>query len=221
MGLVVLTLTLAIQAAEPPPIIVVGRAWAPFISPMGEPFRAQSADDDTLANWFRQADRDGDTTLTTAEIDADALRFFATLDSDGNELILPEEMIAYEWEVAPEIQVNSRWRDPRGTPKPKTRPTKVSWYEPDGPQGAARYALLNMPQPVAQADTNFDRAVTVDEFKSAAAYRFQLLDRNSDKHLDLAELRTLLPAPRNAQKRHKVDKDARDTRVATPVPLGR
>lgn len=221
MGPIVLTIALAIQAVDPRPIIVVGRGWAPFISPMGEPFRAQSAEDDTFANWFRQADRDGDSTLTAAEMDADALRFFAALDSDGNKTILPEEIVAYEWEVAPEIQVNSRWRDPRGTPKPEKKPARTSWYDPDGRQGAARYALLNMPQPVAQADTNFDRAVTVDEFRSAAAYRFQLLDRNSDKNLALAELRTLLPPPRSARKRQKIDKNARDTRVGTPVPIGR
>ena len=34
------------------PITVTGHAWAPFISPMGEPFRAHSPTDDTLADWF-------------------------------------------------------------------------------------------------------------------------------------------------------------------------
>ncbi len=67
MDLIVLTLALAIQATAPEPIIVVGRAWAPFISPMGEPFRAQSAEDDTLVKlvpaggpgWRRRPRRGG------------------------------------------------------------------------------------------------------------------------------------------------------------------
>ena len=221
MDLIVLTLALAIQATAPEPIIVVGRGWAPFISPMGEPFRAQSAEDDTLVSWFRQADRDGDAALGAAEMDADALRFFATLDSDGNRQILPEEILAYEGEVAPEVQVNSRWRDPLGTPKPKNKPTRTNWYEPDGLQGAARYGLLNMPQPVVAADTNFDRAVTTDEFRRAAAQRFHLLDSNGDGNLHLPELQTLLPPPRKGYKRRKINKHTRDTRIANPVPVSR
>lgn len=221
MDFIVLTLMLAIQATEPEPITVVGRNWAPFISPMGEPFRAQSAEDDTLANWFRQADRNGDSALGAAEMDADAVRFFGTLDNDGNKLILPEEIVAYESEVAPEIQVNSRWRDARGAPVRKKKAARPSGYDPYALQGAARYALLEIPQPVAAADTNFDRAVTVDEFKLAAAQRFQLLDRNGDRQLDLAELRILLPLPRHLQKHKRFTKEPRDTRIANPVPVSR
>ncbi|MEA3080860.1 MAG: hypothetical protein QOD54_528, partial [Sphingomonadales bacterium] len=53
------------------PINVVGHAWAPFISPMGEPFRPRSANDDTLARWFNQADRNRDGQLTADEMRAD------------------------------------------------------------------------------------------------------------------------------------------------------
>ena len=49
---------------------------------MGEPFRAHSASDDTLANWFYQADRNRDGVLTPDEMQADAERFFAKLDTD-------------------------------------------------------------------------------------------------------------------------------------------
>ena len=221
MFLTFLTLALALQAGEPEPVVVTGRAWAPFISPMGEPFRSRSAEDDTMARWFQQTDQNGDSVLAEAEMGADALRFFKTLDADGNGLVLPEEMVAYEWEVAPEVQVNSRWRDARGTSAAEKRAGRRSGYEPDGLQGAARYALLNMPQPVAAADSNFDRAVTVGEFKVAAAQRFQLLDTNSDSRLDLAELRTLLPLPRHLQKRRKTDPKAPDARIANPVPVAR
>ena len=221
MFLTVLTLALALQAGEPEPVVVTGRAWAPFISPMGEPFRSRSAEDDTMARWFQQSDQNGDSVLAEAEMGADALRFFKTLDADENGLVLPEEMVAYEWEVAPEVQVNSRWRDVRGTSAAEKRAGRRSGYDPDGLQGAARYALLNMPQPVAAADSNFDRAVTVGEFKVATAQRFQLLDTNSDSRLDLAELRTLLPLPRHLQKRRKTDPKAPDARIANPVPVAR
>ena len=41
-------LALAAQADDEPPITVLGLPWAPFISPMGEPFRARSSGDDPL-----------------------------------------------------------------------------------------------------------------------------------------------------------------------------
>ena len=70
--------------------------------------------DDALDRWFRQADRNQDNVLTADEMQADAARFFAKLDTDGNGDIDPEEVINYEWEVAPEIQVNARLRRPGG-----------------------------------------------------------------------------------------------------------
>ena len=66
--------------------------------------------DDTLARWFRQADRNRDGMLTVDEMQADADRFFATLDADHNGEIEPEELIHYEWEIAPDIQVMSKRR---------------------------------------------------------------------------------------------------------------
>ena len=70
-----------LQQADPP-ITVTAYRWAPFISPMGEPFRARSRSDDTLALWFMQADRNRDAVLTPEEMEADADRFFARLDGD-------------------------------------------------------------------------------------------------------------------------------------------
>jgi hypothetical protein len=212
-----LLLGLAAQASDPEPVVVVGSGWAPFISPMGEPFRSRAAGDDTLSRWFNGADANGDGKLSQAELVADASRFFATLDEDHNLEILPDELIAYEWQRAPEIQVNSRWRDPRGEGKSiKGRDPRNS-YDPRGLQGAARYSLLNIPQPVAAADTDFNRAVTMDEFRQAAALRFGLLDKNGDQALDLAELRAQLPPTRKDQRRAKVDEP--DARIGTPVRL--
>ena len=65
MSLPLLILAAACAGRSPStPINVTGHAWAPFISPMGEPFRARTATDDTLADWFYQADRNHDGYLT-------------------------------------------------------------------------------------------------------------------------------------------------------------
>ncbi len=70
---------------------------------MGEPFRASGRDDDTLADWFRQADRNHDGQLTLEEMQADADRFFALLDVNHDGEIDPDEITRYETVVAPEI----------------------------------------------------------------------------------------------------------------------
>jgi Ca2+-binding EF-hand superfamily protein len=65
---------------------------------------------------------------------------------------------------------------------------------PTGPEGAARFGLLNIPEPVAAADTNLNRGVSTDEFRQAAISRFQLLDTNHDGRLTVAELEALRPS---------------------------
>lgn len=228
-----------LAAAAEAPIVVTGHFWAPFISPMGEPFRAHAPGDDTLAKWFRRADRNGDGMLTAGEMQADAELFFATLDTDHDGEIDPDELTRYEWEIAPDIQVMARTRpapgqtgstaqqdrrDPGkdveefadfGSDKPRRASGKDY-----GLQGAARYSLLNMPEPVAAADTNFDRKVTLEEFKLAAIVRFQLLDGGHRGSLTLAQLEALLPPQRMAGQNPKKRKDAPDSRIGNPLPPG-
>jgi hypothetical protein len=84
-----------------------------------------------------------------------------------------------------------------------------------GPQGAARYALLNMPEPVAAADSNFDRTISLREFRLAAIARFQLLDTGHTGRLSLAMLQALLPKPGKMQKYRE---DEPDARVGNPLP---
>src|ERR1043165_1541488 len=160
-----LILQLLAAGAAPPskdPIVVKGHAWAPFISPMGEPFRARTANDDTLARWFAQADRNHDGALTPDELIADGDRFFATLDTSHDGQIDPDELVQYEWEIAPDIQLMSRTRPPPGqAAKPSKRRSNrreefreeadLHVSAPGGLQGAARYGLLNLPEPVAAA----------------------------------------------------------------------
>ena len=227
------------------PITVTGHQWAPFISPMGEPFRARTAADDTLANWFLQADRNRDGRLTPDEMVADAERFFATLDTDHDGQIDPDELAQYEYEIAPDVQVMSRIKRPPGSPAPLARPksadeTIVTLSEKQerlhrrqreaeqeaslgfggSLQGAARYALLDIPEPVAAADIDFNRAITLAEFRAAAISRFELLDRAHQNTLTLVQLEALRPALPAAGRGAKRDKGGPDRRIGNSLPPG-
>jgi hypothetical protein len=233
-------LFLAVAAAPPPtptpdrrPITVTGHAWAPFISPMGEPFRARSPVDDTLANWFRQADRNHDGVLTADELQADADRFFTELDTNRDGEIDPEELVSYEWEVAPDIQLMSKTKRLPGDPavrKPRTDDDPLeaatrlgtshdNGTEPGGLQGAARYALLNIPEPVASADVDFNRGVSAGEFRAAAVRRFQMLDEQHSGQLTLSQLE-ILRAAKLADHRSRPRRNDPDRRVGNSLPAG-
>ena len=224
------------EVASSTPITVVGHAWAPFISPMGEPFRARTRSDDTLALWFNQADRNRDGVLAPDEMRADADRFFAKLDSNHDGQIDPDELVHYEWELAPEIQVNSRSRPNPGEASAKTQKGKVDRghrreNDPDEEgarlirgrldgrlEGGARYSLLNIPEPVAAADTDFNRAITAGEFRQAAVNRFQILDGKRQGQLTFQDVNALRNAAQS--RRPKRGKDAVDTRYGVPLPPG-
>jgi hypothetical protein len=223
-----------LAVAENPPITVKAYPWAPFISPMGEPFRPPSTGEAPIARWFVQADRNRDGMLTADEMQADADRFFARLDSNQDGQIDPDERRTYETEIAPEIQVNSDWRRPRGQTVTEARPNQDrvagdgGWrqsrdrhdgYQINGLQGAARYGILNIPQPVASADADFNRAISLVEFRQAASNRFNLLDGNKQGRIALPELEARLPI-RPKGKRAKPRKDQPDTRIGLPLPEG-
>ena len=232
-ALMVPLLMMAAVAAEDPPIIVKAYPWAPFMSPMGEPFRPPSSGEAPIERWFVRADRNQDGTLTADEMQADADRFFARLDSNHDGQIDPQEISAYEHEIAPDVQVNSQWKRPRGeiAAKPEPERDRPAWdgsrkredrydgYRSDGLQGAARYGLLNIPQPVASADADFNRLITLTEFRQAASYRFKLLDSHGQGRITLAELETRLPT-RPKGKHAKPRKNAVDPRIGLPLPGG-
>jgi Ca2+-binding EF-hand superfamily protein len=230
-------LAAAAQATESPPplvqkpIVVTGRGGVPFISPMGEPIRARTPNEDTLARWFSQVDSNHDGYLTPNELVADAERYFAILDTNHDGQINPDELVHYEWTIAPEIQVNSRLRRARapGEPAPKadadldderdrSRQKRDRDRNADsGPQGAARYALLNMPEPVAAADSDFNRAISLQEFRQAALDRFQLLDTKHEGRLTLQGLEALKPVFTGKVPKRR---DEVDTRIGQPLPPG-
>ncbi len=187
----VLALLAALQEAPPPaplpaqPSIVVtgvpgcGPPFARvYIAPMGQPFRTDGQSDPMLA-WFTQADADHDGRLTLAELQADADRFFTTLDRDRSGEIDPEEMASYENQVAPEIKLYQRGQDKRARTGKQRREAKVAARQRadyEAPYGAGIYASLNIPEPVVSADLDLNRGVSRAELAEVAARRFPLLD---------------------------------------------
>jgi hypothetical protein len=67
-------------------------------------------------------------------------------------------------------------------------------------EGASRYALINEPEPVANADANLDSKVTMEEWRAATLRRFQTLDRAKTGRLTLDGLRGKAAPQRPAQK---------------------
>ncbi|MEO7634284.1 MAG: EF-hand domain-containing protein [Sphingomicrobium sp.] len=225
----------ALLAAPESNIVVTGRQVPPFVSPMGEPFRGRVGGKDAFVAWFRQADRNRDDTLTIDEFEADADRFFARLDLNRDSQIDPDELVHYEWEIAPEIQVNSRLKRPGAgitrddslsldryeKQQRRRRTEREAAYDPDGLQGASRYALLDIPQPVAAADADLNRATSALEFRQAAAVRFGLLDAQHRGRLTFGELEAKLPRLPKPGKLPRRTADQPDTRVGVPLPPGR
>jgi hypothetical protein len=156
-----------------------------FLSPMGEPFRAEPNDPYPSAQWFAQADANHDGKLTRSEMLADADRFFLRLDSNHDGEITPTENRVYEDEIAPEIRSQvGREADPLDF----GRPVKRNKYAPIMPEGAGRWSSLPIPQPVISADADMNRGVSRAEFRAAANERFDRLDVTRQGFLTLATM---------------------------------
>lgn len=203
MALSTLFILLAAASSQPaalaPTPPAPTRRWGrQFISPMGEPFR-DDARGDALAVWFDQADRNHDGYLTVEEMQADADRFFATLDTNHDGEIDPDEMTRYETVIAPQVYGGppvelagqpSDVEDPAGRPRGHNRRRESPMHE-----GASQFGLLDLPEPVAAADADFNRGVSQAEFRQAALQRFAALDLDHKGRLTLAGLELIRPAP--------------------------
>jgi EF hand len=217
------------------------RPMPPFISPAGKPYRSGDEEPYAKDQWFHAVDADGDSALTAVEFRGEAEMFFDELDTDRDGRIGPAEMVNYEKVVAPEVQVG--FGPPTGMdsmPRQGMRPPGGMGPPPGGgfpdggpppsmgkggpsnamkkkmakmPQGAARFAILGMPQPVAAADVNMNGSVTLEEMQSAAVERFGWLDDlgNKDGKLTWDELPEA-PAEdlMNLNKRNKKKKKDKD-----------
>lgn len=64
-----------------------------------------------------------------------------------------------------------------------------------GREGAARYSLINEPEPVANADENVDGRVTLEEWRHATLRRFKVLDKAKTGRLTLEALQGKAPPP--------------------------
>ncbi|HMI18605.1 MAG TPA: EF-hand domain-containing protein [Sphingomonas sp.] len=191
-------------------LLLAGSAQAlTFISPMGEPFRTQAGDKPPEEVWFERADKNNDGKITRAEFLADAGHFFMALDVNHNGEIGPEEIQHYEDDVAPEVN-SSGFGDGDGHARrhgggvshggnaaldsegvsssgDSSDPSPPEHYDATG-EGASRFSYLDLPEPVAAADTDFNRGVSPKEFVAAANERFDLLDANHDGVLTRDEL---------------------------------
>ena len=197
---------------------------------MGEPFRAAAGQPYPSAAWAAGADTDHDGWISRAEFVTDARRFFTTLDKDRDGRLTPEEVEAYERNVAPEIALYGTAADRRDAPimpfaRPGNVPSGTSNY--GGAMGAGRYAWLNIPEPVAAADADVDRLVSAAEFAAAAGRRFDTLDRTQAGRIRPADLPKTLaqqavegpcqPRPTDRTMTRQADERER-TGVVAPTP---
>ena len=170
-----------------------------FISPMGEPFRARRDEPYPVVVWFARMNASHSGTVTEAEFVADADRFFDTLDTNHDGVIDGFELNDYERVVAPEIQPrirglragegmdpSLRFDEQEGQARPRGRGRSGGEDRGGGPggrelagdlahQGAAIYALLPDPEPVASASSALNGRITREEWRDAAHRRFQRL----------------------------------------------
>lgn len=196
-----------------------------FVSPAGEPFRAEPGTPYPVITWFAQADGDHDGKIDRTEFAADFDRFFDLIDINHDGVVDPAEVKRYEREVVPEVAAGDGFgpgfgpgpgggRPRRGGPRlaiagngsggggagqdgdVQAPPPRRGDDQPI--LGAGRYGLINIPEPVSSTDINLDGSITRYEFRQAATRRFTLLDFDNRGVLRLADLpRT--PAQRSGE----------------------
>jgi len=166
-----------------------------FISPMGEPFYGRTAGEDGLVVWFQQADRNRDGMVTLDEMTADADRFFLALDRSHDGEIDPDDINYYE-QAVPQIRA-------RTMVYASTTPGGDVEEHADSETSAGRLGLLQIPEPVASADSNFNRGVSPEEFRDAATKRFLLLDSSHSGKLTLPELQNIRQAASTVAKQKR------------------
>jgi hypothetical protein len=208
-----LSAALLAAAAAPPPAAPPPRP-APqqiFLSPAGKPFRSAPGAPYPVADWFREADADGNGRLTRAEFIADGERYFHRLDSSRNDQLEADEIDAYEAAVLGPITGRGTLRGaapaaeekaapaapPPGAPPPGTRPVQMPASAAAPPRerprqapvrGAGLYALIDIPHPVKAADRDMNARVTAEEWRRVMGGRFDLLDPQRRGDLTLEEL---------------------------------
>lgn len=209
----------AAPAPAPPPLAPPPRV---FLSPAGEPFRLGPTMPDPLKAWFDQADVNHLGYLDRAAFRADAARFFKRLDENGDGIIDGFEVADYEAKVVPEladwsegIPAGGGGSQGHGQGGPgggghhrhggagggqgdhDRDPGAGQGGDHDGgggrePRAPVIAQLINEPEPVSDADFNFDSHISLAEWLRAADDRFDLLDEAHTGKLTLDGLRARL-----------------------------
>jgi hypothetical protein len=184
-----------------------------FISPCGEPFRADVGAPYPVAAWFGQADANRDGKLARDEFVADADRFFKKLDLNGDGALTRGEILSYEHKWVPEILVGSvttvgalparLWLaqygggsqsalsglnapiNPRGDHVPA--PVQRKGLDESG-AGASPYSFFDEPEPILAADFNINGVISRDNFLKLADMHFTALDPDERGYLTLESL---------------------------------
>lgn len=195
-----------------------------FISPSGEPFRGEGG----LARWFAQVDTDHDGSITLEEFRADARHSFAFLDTNHDGVIDGFEQQAYERDIVPEIGVFNfdqpeaprQRRSAIGGPanpgggiggggmgRSRNDPAQMLADQSNavpkaaGRDGAARFSLLNEPEPIAAADADLDGKVTLAEWMARTDVRFAKLDKDKTGKLTMEGLLKQQPKDQKGDRR--------------------
>ena len=84
----------------------------------------------------------------------------------------------------------------------------------------ARYGLLNIPEPVAAADADFNRGDHAQRVQAGRGGRFQLLDRDRQGRLTLAAAGSALASPCSGRRSRRIASDAVGHALGIPLPPG-
>ncbi len=185
--------------------LVAGNAQAKgsvYMSLMGEPYWTNSAGVAPFDQWLKMADLDEDGAISNVEFVKDADAFFESLDLNGDKIIDGDEMAKYEQLAPGRTRAAGGGAQMPSSVRPKAKAsTTVEQGQvgvvsgSDAPSatrihpGGGRINFAEVPQPVAMADANLDRRVTVEEFRRTAAKRFSNYDVDKDGRLTRKELR--------------------------------
>jgi hypothetical protein len=173
-----------------------------YLSLMGEPFWTNDAGEQPFDQWFKLADDNGDGAISRLEFRADAQAFFATLDTNGDKVIDGDEMAVYEQMAPGKTRAAGGGAAPTSSSRPKPKSSSAvdegqvalvtSGDAPSATRihpGDNRVNFAEVPQPVAMAELNIDRRVTIDEFMKTASKRFANYDVDQDATLTRKEIR--------------------------------
>jgi hypothetical protein len=202
-----------------------------FVSPAGEPFRRTEGGPEPMRAWFDQADTDHDGNLTWPEFEADFVRYFAVLDSDHDGEIGPDEVAHYESSIFPEMASRGYGG---GAPNGAGAGMRGGGMRGGGmggggrPQGgggtmtmmagAARFGLLPIAHPIMDADLDFNRGVSLAEFRQAAAHRFAMLNTANTGRLSFPQLVQTRMQAMQFRVRRAEPQTEEERRAAIPVP---